>query len=361
MIDVEDDGATAGVPRWLVVAGGVAWRSLAIVAVIWVAARFLSYLQLLIVPLLIAIIASSLLVPASRWLEDRGLPRGLATAVSVLAPLIALSAITVFITMRISTQVSQFRQTSDQLQQRTVEWLTNGPLGLSESQVQEYIASGLQALRDSAGTILQGALAGTLIVVELVGVFLLALVLTFFFVRDRDAIVGWLSDRTPDDYREPVRRSASRSWEVLSSYVRGVLIIATADALGTAIGLVIVGVPLALTLTVLMFLGGFIPLVGATVAGFFAVVVTLVTVGPVEALVILGVIIVVQQVDSNVLQPVVMGREVSLHPVVILMAVAAGGLLWGIAGAALAVPIVAAAAAAGNELRLMQEGAAGAA
>lgn len=351
----------AGVPRWLVVAGGIAWRSLAVIALGWALVWFLVRIRLLVIPLLVAILAASLVVPASAWLEDHGWSRGLATAATIFGSLLALFGVVAFIGMQIAGQIAQFTQTIDDLQRQTIQWLTNGPLGLSEQQVQQYVQQAVDAIRSSIDTIMQGVLTVGAVLLTVVATFLLALVLTFFIVRDRETIVGWLAARTPPEYRAPIGRSAGRAWGVLSSYIRGVVIIAAADAIGTGIALFAVGVPLALTLTVMMFFAGFVPLVGAVVAGFFAVLVTLVTVGPIAALIIFVVIVVVQQVDANILQPVVMGHEVPLHPLVVLLVVTAGGLLWGIAGAALSVPIAAALSAAGNEIRVMREEASGSA
>lgn len=155
----------------------------------------------------------------------------------------------------------------------------------------------------------------------------------------------------PAHKQELVRASGKRAWDTLTAYVRGVVVIAVIDTIGIATGLVLLGVPFAFPLAVLVFFGAFFPIVGAFVSGLAAVLVALVTLGPTMALVVLGIVIAVQQLEGNVLQPVVMGHAVPLHPVVVLLAVTAGGLLAGIAGLAFAVPIAACLSAVGNEWR----------
>jgi predicted PurR-regulated permease PerM len=193
-------------------------------------------------------------------------------------------------------------------------------------------------------------------VLGLLGALLTALVVAFFLNRDADSIATWLLDRlVPDEQRELVAAAGRRAGDTLRGYVQGVIIIGGLDAILIGIVLLVLDVPLAVPLAVLTFLGGFFPVVGATVAGGLAALVALVSGGWVQGLVVAGATVAIQQIDGNLLQPVIMGRAVNLHPLVILLVLTAGGLLAGIAGAFLAVPVTAAAAAIGNEVRLRRD------
>jgi putative heme transporter len=194
------------------------------------------------------------------------------------------------------------------------------------------------------------------VVIQGITALALAIVLLFFFVKDGDQIVAWMIARTPDTHRATVRATGRRAWVALSGFVRGTAVVALVDAIGIGIGLAILGIPLVLPIAVITFFAGFIPVVGAFVAGLIAVLVALASTGDlVTTLLTLGVVVLVQQFESNVLQPVIMRRAVSLHPVVILASLTAGGLLVGVIGAFLAVPVAAVLSAVGNELRLRHE------
>ncbi|MEX0836218.1 MAG: AI-2E family transporter, partial [Nitriliruptor sp.] len=182
-----------------------------------------------------------------------------------------------------------------------------------------------------------------------------AIVLLFFFVKDGESIVDWFIARTPDDHRNVVRAVGHRAWSALAGFVRGTATIALIDAIAIGIGLAIVGVPLVLPLALLVFLGAFIPVIGAFISGLVAVLVALASGGFVTALIVLAIVFGVQQVEGNVLQPTIMRRAVALHPVIVLTALTAGGVLAGIVGAFLAVPVAAVLSAVGNELRLRHE------
>jgi putative heme transporter len=235
-----------------------------------------------------------------------------------------------------------------------LEWAETGPLGWDAARIEELITSGIELLQESSGELLAGVLAGAGLVAQILAAMVLMVVLLFFFIKDGDQLVQWGLDRTPAHHRETVRAVGRRSWTALGGYVRGTALVALIDAIGIAIGLVILGVPLVIPLALLVFIGGFLPVIGAMLSGLIAVLVAL-TVDFPTALLTLGVVLLVQQVESNLLQPTIMRKAVALHPVVILLALGAGAALAGIVGAFLAVPIAAVVAAAGNELRLRSE------
>ncbi len=180
---------------------------------------------------------------------------------------------------------------------------------------------------------------------------ILTVIVLFFFVKDGEQIAGWLLHLVPRERRETVRRGAGRGWGTLTAYMRGIVVVATADAVSVGLGLLLIGVPLVLPLMLLTFFGAFIPIVGAFAAGLVAVLVALVSGGLTDALLVLAMFIAVQQLEGNFLQPLVMGRAVHLHPLVVLLALTAGATVAGIAGAFLAVPLAAVVAAIGNEFR----------
>ncbi|MGH3001372.1 MAG: AI-2E family transporter [Gaiellaceae bacterium] len=203
-------------------------------------------------------------------------------------------------------------------------------------------------------------LSGTMIAVELAVGTLLALFLLFFFLKDGDRIWAWVVRLFPGDARADVEAIGRRGWKVLGGYLRGVSIVALVDAVLIGGALAVLGVPFALPLALLTFLGGFLPIVGANLAGFAAAMVALVSDGLLTALVVAAVVLVVQQLEGHLLQPLIVGRSVRLHPVAILLAITAGGVLWGIPGAFLAVPLTAVSAAAASHLRTGSDALAGA-
>jgi predicted PurR-regulated permease PerM len=235
--------------------------------------------------------------------------------------------------------------------ERIGDWLVDGPLGLSERQVDRSIERGFDQLRANGGVFASGLLSGTVLLVELVAGVLLTLFLLFFFLKDGDRIWDWVVRLFPRRARGDVEAIGAQSWQMLGGYLRGVALVALVDAVLIGSGLAIVGVALVLPLAVLTFLAGFFPIVGANVAGFAAAMVALVSNGLTAALVVVGIVVLVQQLEGHLLQPLIVGRSVRLHPVAILLAIAGGAVLWGIAGAFLAVPLTAVCATAASHLR----------
>lgn len=339
------------VPTWFDRLAAVAWRFLVVVAAAAVLLFVLARLSLVVIPVLVAVILTTVFVPVSRWLEDRGIPRGAASAIVVVGGVVLVTATSVLLITQFVAAAGELGQTLEQGRESLLDFLGREPLALDPGEVQDLLGRGAEQLRANVGVIAGGVLSGTMIVVQVLGGAVLVMILAFFFVRDGDDIVVWFLDLVPAEQVDTTRTVGRRVWSVLGRYVRGVVTIAAVDAVGIGLGLAIIGVPLAFPLALLVFFGGFIPLVGATVAGAVAVIVALANGGLTDALLTLAVVLLVQQVDGNILQPFVMGREVPLHPAVVLLAVAAGGILWGLAGAALAVPLAAVASAAGHELR----------
>jgi predicted PurR-regulated permease PerM len=265
------------------------------------------------------------------------LPAWAAAALAVIA-LLAVVAGTVFLLeQRIREQFGSLATSLTGSIDRIRNWLVTGPLSVQPRQVDEVRDHLVGAVERAAPS---GVAAAGTVLSALTGV-VVALFVLFFLLKDGKGLWNGVVAMAPASHRERVAVAGEQAWDTLSRYVRGVVIIAVVDSVLTGIGLFALRVPLALSLAVLVFFGAFVPLAGATVSGAVAVLVALVTRGPVIALVALGIVLVVQNVEGNILQPFVQSRAVRLHPVVILIAVTAGVLLFGIAGAVVAVPVVA--------------------
>lgn len=342
------------VPRWLQRAAGWSWRSLAvglaIVAGLWLLAR----LSVVVLPLIIALILATLCLPPARWLRRRGVPEGLAAAIVVIGGLAAIAGLIAAIAPSFGEQITELRPTVEQGVDNILEELER--FGYDRERLGEMLQQARSQIASSSSSIV-GSLAGGLSAAlsGLAGLALL-IVLLFFFVKDADDITGWMLARTPAHRRDLAAALGQRAWSALSGYVRGTAAIAAIDAIGVGIGLAVIGVPLVLPLSVLVFLGAFLPVVGALLAGMVAVLVGLAAGGVGMGLAVLVLIVVVQQVEGNVLQPMIMRRAVALHPVVVLTALAIGATLAGIVGAFLSLPVAAVGAAVGNEVRLRHEG-----
>ncbi|GAC1400489.1 MAG: AI-2E family transporter [Mycobacterium sp.] len=317
------------------------WRLLAIfaavIAVLWVVKK----LELIVVPVALATLLAALLLPVVDFLDRRGAPRGGAVALVILAGIGVVGGILTFV-------VNQFIQGAPELVDRLSasikgmgDWLTHGPLRINQDQIEHIRKSAVDALQNNQEKLTSGALSTATTVTEIVtGAFLLLFTLIFVLHGGRH-IYRFVTVAIPDNVRERVRDAGRAGFRSLIGYVRATFLVALVDATGIGTGVAIMGVPLALPLASLVFLGAFIPLVGAVIAGAFAVVVALIAKGWIYALITLGLIIAVQQLEGHVLQPLVMGRAVSIHPLAVVLAIAGGGVLAGIVGALLAVPTVA--------------------
>jgi predicted PurR-regulated permease PerM len=317
------------------------WRLLAIlgfgVAVIWVIAR----LQVIVVPVALALMVTALMIPAVDFLDRRGAPRGGAVALVLLTGIAIVGGMLTFVVSQFVTGLPGLVEQVTQSIESTRAWLIEGPAHLSKDQITNAGNSAIEALRDNQAKLTSGALSTAATVTEIVTGALLVLFTLIFFLLGGRNIWQFVTRIFPENVQERVRDAGRAGFQSLIGYVRATFLVALVDAVGIGTGLAIMGVPLALPLASLVFLGAFIPLVGAVVAGFLAVVVALLAKGFVYALITLGLIIAIQQLEGHVLQPLVMGRAVSIHPLAVVLAIAAGAVLAGIVGALLAVPTVA--------------------
>ncbi|WP_396906457.1 AI-2E family transporter [Mycolicibacterium phlei] len=317
------------------------WRLLVIFAAVLVLLWTIKHLEIIVVPVALATMLAALLMPAVDFLDRRGAPRAGAVALMLLSGFAVVGGILSFV-------VSQFIKGAPELTEqvsRSIDgvrtWLIEGPLGLSREQIEKSGDAVIQALRDNQERLTSGALSTATTVTEIVTGALLVLFTLIFLLQGGRNIYAFVTQIFPEDVRERVRDAGRAGFRSLIGYIRATFLVALVDAVGIGTGLAIMGVPLALPLASLVFLGAFIPLVGAVVTGFLAVIVALIAKGMIYALITLGLIIAVQQLEGHVLQPLVMGRAVSIHPLAIVLVIAGGGVLAGIVGALLAVPALA--------------------
>ncbi len=318
-----------------------AWRLLvilaALVALLWV----LKKLEIIVVPVLLALVVSALLVPVVDWMDQRGLPRGGAVAMVLLGGFAILGGILTFVITQFVYGLPDLVEQVTRSIDSTRRWLIEGPLHLRGEQIDNAGNAAIQALHNNQAKLTSGALSTAATITELVTAAVLVLFTLIFFLYGGRNIWQYVTKIFPVDVRERVREAGCAGYGSLIGYVRATFLVALTDAAGVGAGLAIMGIPLALPLASLVFLGAFIPLVGAVIAGFLAVVVALLAKGIVYALITLGLLVAVNQLEAHLLQPLVMGRAVSIHPLAIVLAISTGGVLAGIVGALLAVPTVA--------------------
>ncbi|AFM15009.1 putative permease [Mycolicibacterium chubuense NBB4] len=318
-----------------------AWRLLvilaAIVTLLWLVLR----LEILFVPVALATILAALLMPVVDFLDRHGAPRGGAVALVLLSGIALFGGLLAFVvTQFVEGAPALVGQVSTSIEGVT-RWLTDGPLHVSPQQINQARDAVIQALRSNQEKLTSGALSTASTVTEIITGALLVLFTLIFLLHGGRNIFAFVTRVFPGHVRVRVRDAGRAGFHSLIGYVRATFLVALVDATGIGVGLAIMGVPLALPLASLVFLGAFIPLVGAVVTGFLAVIVALIAKGFVYALITLGLIIAVQQLEGHVLQPLVMGRAVSIHPLAIILVIAGGGVLAGIVGALLAVPVLA--------------------
>ena len=312
------------------------WRLLLVVAAVYVFLRLFGQLSVVLVPVIIGLLLSPIADLLQRW----GLPRRLATLITILLGFAVIAALVTLVAQQLSSGFGDLRSSFDDSTVKLEKYLSD--LGLSRHQLNEFF----DRVREGVGSSTSGNLGGKVVGAATTAGHLLAglfitLFTTIFLTYDGRGIWHWFVSLFPEPARDRVHGSGERAWAVLTAYVRGTVVIAATDALGIALIAWILGLPLVAPLAVLVFLGAFIPVVGAAVSGIAAVAVALVAVGPVTALIMLGGVIAVQQIEGHVLQPFLMGRLVRVHPLAVVVVIAIGAEVAGIFGALIAVPLTA--------------------
>lgn len=323
-------------PVWLKKAAAFSWRYLLLLAAVYITFRAVVVVKVVVLPIILGLFAASVLSPLAQRLKARGWSPALATWGTILGLVPVVALFVLFLVPSFADGIEPLGEALDESVQSVTEWLSEGPLGLSQVDIEGHLADAIAQIQDNAGAITTGVLGGATVAFEIVTGLVLTLLVTFFYLKDGDRAYRGLLQRVSDPDR--TRRGLEAAWRTLSGYVHGLAIVGLIDAIFIGIGLAIVGTPLVLPLMLLVFIGGFFPIIGAFISGLLAVAVSFVSGGGTDALIILAVVVGVQQFEGNVLHPIVFKKALSLHPLLILLAIGVGGVAFGIVGVFLAVP-----------------------
>lgn len=342
----EADDARRDTPYALRVAAGWSWRVLVILLLGYVAVQALIRVQVVVLPVILALLLCTFLYPVVSLMARHGVPRGLGAIAVVIATVAAVAGGVYAVYRQVRSDAATLGDNIQAGVDDIRDWLVTGPLEIDDARIDALLDQGRDLL---AGAVTgQRAIGGAVLAVEIVAGIALTVVLLFFFLKDGERMWEWIARRSGAQARPHIMEAGGRAWWALGGYMRGQAIVAATDAIFIGLGIIILGVPFAIPLIALTFFGAFFPIVGAVVAGSVAVLVALADGGLTTALILLAVVIGVQQLEGNVLEPVVMSRTARLHPVVVLVALGAGAAIAGIVGAFLAVPLAAASVAVGS-------------
>ncbi|MGW1049926.1 AI-2E family transporter [Streptomyces sp. NPDC001118] len=329
------------VPWGVRVAAEAGWRLLVLAGTVWVLMRVISAIQLVVFAFVIALLVTALLQPTVARLTRRGVPRGPATALTAISGFVVIGLMGWFVTWQVMENIdslsSQIQSGIDDLR----NWLLKSPFHVTDKQINQIAKNLREAIGANADQITSFGLEGVQVIVETLTGILLVFFSTLFLLYDGKRIWEWFLKLVPAAARPGVAGAGPRAWRTLTAYVRGTVLVALIDATFIGIGIYFLDVPMAVPLAVFIFLFSFIPLVGAVASGALAVIVALVTQGVFTAVMTLVVVLAVQQIEGHVLQPFILGRAVRVHPLAVVLTVAAGGMVAGIGGAVVAVPLVA--------------------
>ncbi len=328
------------------IAAAWGWRILVVAAVIALVGFLVVLLRDVAVPVFVAILLSALLVPLCNWLQRKGWPKALAVAVCEIGLLIVIAGLITVIVITVRRGLPDLVETTQVRYEDFVQFLAAPPLNLSEKDITGYVDGLVKAFQSDGGSLLTGALSVGSTAGHVLAGTLIALFMTLFILIDGRSMWTWIVRLFPARARAAIMGAGEAGWITLSTFVRVQIFVAFVDAVGIGLGAFILGLfyggfPLVIPIAIAVFLASFIPVVGAVLTGVFAVFVALVYLGPVPALIMLGIVILVQQVEGHVLQPFLIGNAVKVHPVAVVLAVATGGFVAGIPGALFAVPLVA--------------------
>ena len=335
----------------LVRAGVVSWSVLGVGLILFAAALLLRQLTVVVVPLVLALFPAAVLVPPTNALRRRGVPSGLAALIVMIVGIGLLVGLFSALTPVVAGELGGLAEKLEEGYSQVRRYLENSPLDLHTPTLNQALEQFQEAASEEGGE-LGGRLveAGGVLVEGVAGLAFLLFAL-FFYLKDGDRIAGWIRDLFPAGIRADVQGIGDRVWFTIGAYIRGLLVIGLADALLIGVGLLVLGVPLALPLAVLVFFGALFPIVGAFLAGTVAVLVALATNGLGAALAVLVLIVVVQQLEGHILTPIMLGRATELHPLAVIASLTTGAVLFGVLGAFLSVPVAASIARAVAYLR----------
>jgi putative heme transporter len=334
--------ARAQVPYGVDLAAAWSWRFLVLVAAGYIVARGIGMFTVVVLPLVVALLLTALVIPLVDLLVRLTFPRGLSALLVVLGTIALVSLLLTFAGQQVAQGANDLAdQVVTGLEQIRV-WLKTGPLHASDSQINSYLQSAQDAVTSSNEEIVSRLTEVGSALGHIVAGFFIVLFGTYFFLADGARIWAWVVRIFPRASRERADSSGRIAWTSLTAFVRATVLVAFTDALGVMIVAAILKVPFVFAIGVLVFIGAFIPMIGAFLSGTVAVLVALVDQGPIVALLMLGGVVLVQQLEAHVLQPFLLGRLVSVHPLGVIVAIASGVVVAGIAGALVAVPLVAA-------------------
>ncbi|MDO5750262.1 MAG: AI-2E family transporter [Rothia sp. (in: high G+C Gram-positive bacteria)] len=332
------DGA---IPYALRVAAGWSWRLVAIAAALWVLGKAIAPLSLLLISVLVAALLAALLSPSVMTLRKRGVRAAGAAAIAEIGMVLIVVGLLALTGQQLIRGFAALTDKAIQGYYEVTRLLHEQGLDFTSEQMNELMAHVQTAITDNPNAVLSRVSAAGSFAAEAGTGALLTLFALFFFLMEGENIWLFMVRLFPRAAQQAVNGAGRAGWKSLGAYVRVQILVAAIDAVGIGLGAAILGVPLAIPLGVLVFLGSFVPVIGALFSGAVAVLLALVALGPVQALIMLGIVLLVQQLESNILQPFIMGKAVSLHPLAVILAVAAGSILFGAAGALFAVPALA--------------------
>jgi predicted PurR-regulated permease PerM len=332
----------AMVPRWLQTAAAWSWRLLLLAILLYVAARVAATLYIVVVPCAAALLLTALLQPLAARLRRRGMRPLTATWCTLLLAIVLLGGTVWLVTTRVQADypslVTQFKHTTAQVQ----AWLAGPPFHLHTGNLQQLSNDVVKYLSQHKSAVEGTVVTGSRIVVQVLAGVVLCFFVSFFLIKDGERIWGWLTSQLQPERKRRANLAGVAAWHAVVYYVRGTVLVAAIHAIVMGITLTIIGAPLVAPLALFMFLAAFVPLVGVLAAGALALLVVLATKGWIAALIVLGIMVVMNQLEGHLLQPQVVGKMVRLHPLAVILVLAVGGVIAGIAGAVVAVPITAA-------------------
>ncbi|MEV6096608.1 AI-2E family transporter [Nocardia sp. NPDC051981] len=317
------------------------WRLLIIFAAVLAVAYLARRLSTVTIPISIALLGAALMAPLVNWMQRFGVPRAVGVFVALVGALGLLAGIMTFVVEQFVSGVPQLTDEFKTSVHQVQDWLINGPLHLSNDQIRNAGDTIVKTVESNKDALTSGALTTATVIGEFFTGTFLTLFILIFFLYGGDQIWEFVTRIVPTRHRAKVRQAGRLGFGTLTGFVRATVMVAAVDAIGIGAGLAILNVPLALPLASLVFIGAFIPIVGSFIAGSVAVFIALMTKGIVTALIVLGITVAVMQLEGHVLQPLLMGRAVRIHPLAVVLAIAAGVVLAGLAGGLLAVPFVA--------------------
>jgi len=329
------------IPSRLNYVAGLSWRLLAILAFIGVFIFIVIQLKVIVIPFLVALLVTALLFPFVQWLNKKGVKKGLAVAMSLVLMVAVIGGLGFLVTKQVQSAYPELKDRFSVFVKDTRSTLSGEPFNIGRSDVDSYSNEVTKYIQDNSQTLITGASAVGVTAGHVAAGIFLGFFSIIFLLLDGKNIWKWISNLFPRATRKNLFQAGLDGWKTLVSFVKSQVMVAGVDAVGIGLGAFILQVPLAIPITVMVFLGSFIPVVGAVVTGIIAVVLALVFNGPIAALLMLGVVLLVQLLEGHVLQPFLIGKAVKIHPLAIVLAVSAGSLLAGIPGALFAVPMVA--------------------